>query len=76
LIGTSVTDLGWLEPVPKDRPVLVVGEGLVHYGPAGELHRCSGGSWSDFPPGRSPSTRTERPCCAESRAWRPCAARR
>jgi O-methyltransferase involved in polyketide biosynthesis len=38
LIGTSVTDLGWLEPVPKDRPALVVAEGLVHYMPAGDLH--------------------------------------
>jgi O-methyltransferase involved in polyketide biosynthesis len=31
LLGTSVTELGWLELVPKDRPVLVVAEGLVHY---------------------------------------------
>ncbi|MEV0197216.1 class I SAM-dependent methyltransferase [Nonomuraea sp. NPDC050691] len=30
-IGTSVTDLAWLERVPRDRPVLVVAEGLVYY---------------------------------------------
>src|SRR6185436_1700549 len=32
-IGTSVTDLGWLEAVPGDRPVMVVGEGLFMYLP-------------------------------------------
>ncbi|MEV0615582.1 class I SAM-dependent methyltransferase [Nonomuraea sp. NPDC050404] len=31
LIGTSVTDLGWLEQVPGDAPVLVVAEGLFYY---------------------------------------------
>ncbi|MEV4891853.1 class I SAM-dependent methyltransferase [Nonomuraea sp. NPDC055795] len=30
-IGSSVTDLAWLEQVPADRPVLVVAEGLVYY---------------------------------------------
>jgi O-methyltransferase involved in polyketide biosynthesis len=31
LIASSVTDLGWLEQVPADRPVVVVAEGLVPY---------------------------------------------
>jgi O-methyltransferase involved in polyketide biosynthesis len=30
-IGSSVTDLAWLDQVPADRPVLVVAEGLVMY---------------------------------------------
>jgi O-methyltransferase involved in polyketide biosynthesis len=32
-IGRSVTDLGWLDAIPADRPALVVAEGLVHYLP-------------------------------------------
>jgi len=32
-IGASVTDLGWLDAVPGDRPVMVVGEGLFMYLP-------------------------------------------
>jgi methyltransferase (TIGR00027 family) len=31
MIGSSVTDAGWLEQIPSDRPVLVVAEGLVMY---------------------------------------------
>lgn len=31
LIGSSVTDLAWLERVPRDRPALVIAEGLVPY---------------------------------------------
>src|SRR3954471_21762654 len=31
LIGSSVTDLTWLDRVPHDRPALVIGEGLVPY---------------------------------------------
>ena len=30
-IGSSVTDLAWLEQVPADRPVLMIAEGLVVY---------------------------------------------
>jgi len=30
-IASSVTELGWLERVPKDRPALVVAEGLTMY---------------------------------------------
>jgi methyltransferase (TIGR00027 family) len=31
MIGSSVTDAGWLEQIPHDRPVLMVAEGLVMY---------------------------------------------
>ena len=31
LIGSNVTDLTWLQRVPRDRPVLVIAEGLVPY---------------------------------------------
>ncbi|WP_103962190.1 class I SAM-dependent methyltransferase [Nonomuraea solani] len=31
LIGSSVTDLTWLERIPRDRPVLMIAEGLVPY---------------------------------------------
>ena len=31
MVGTSVTDLGWLDQIPGDKPVLVVAEGLVMY---------------------------------------------
>jgi len=31
MIGSSVTDLYWLDRIPADRPVLVVAEGLVQY---------------------------------------------
>ena len=31
LIGSDITDPGWLDAVPGDRPVLVVAEGFVNY---------------------------------------------
>jgi O-methyltransferase involved in polyketide biosynthesis len=31
MIGSSVTDSGWLEQVPADRPALIVAEGLMYY---------------------------------------------
>jgi O-methyltransferase involved in polyketide biosynthesis len=31
MIATSVADLKWLDAIPSDKPVLVVGEGLVQY---------------------------------------------
>ena len=31
MIGSSVTDPGWLEPIPTGRPTLVVAEGLLMY---------------------------------------------
>ncbi|MEZ0365557.1 class I SAM-dependent methyltransferase [Mycobacterium sp. pUA109] len=37
MIGCSVTDPGWLERVPTDRPTLVVAEGLLMYLAAAEI---------------------------------------
>jgi O-methyltransferase involved in polyketide biosynthesis len=31
MIGASVTDPGWLEGIPSDKPVIVVAEGMVQY---------------------------------------------
>jgi O-methyltransferase involved in polyketide biosynthesis len=31
MIGSSVTELAWLDQIPSDRPVLVVAEGLMYY---------------------------------------------
>jgi len=31
MIGSSVTDFGWLDQVPSDRPALIVAEGLTMY---------------------------------------------
>jgi O-methyltransferase involved in polyketide biosynthesis len=31
MIGSSVTDFGWLSEVPRDRPTLIVAQGLVMY---------------------------------------------
>jgi O-methyltransferase involved in polyketide biosynthesis len=31
MIGSSVTDPGWLEQVPADRPAVIVAEGLMYY---------------------------------------------
>lgn len=31
LIGSSVTEPGWLDPIPTDRPALIVAEGLLMY---------------------------------------------
>ncbi|MDO8873008.1 MAG: class I SAM-dependent methyltransferase [Methanoregula sp.] len=31
MIGSSVTEPGWLDGIPADRPVLVVAEGLLQY---------------------------------------------
>lgn len=37
LIGSSVTAPGWLETVPRDRPAMVVAEGLLPYLPEEEV---------------------------------------
>lgn len=38
LIASSVTDLSWLDSVPRGRPVLVIAEGLVPYLTEVEVH--------------------------------------
>lgn len=37
LIGSSVTEPGWLDAVPRDRPVMIVAEGLLPYLPEEEV---------------------------------------
>lgn len=37
MIGASVTDDGWLERIPADRPVLIVAEGLLPYLPPADV---------------------------------------
>ncbi|MFI6938441.1 class I SAM-dependent methyltransferase [Streptomyces sp. NPDC050418] len=38
-LGSSVTDAGWWDEVPRDRPTLVVAEGLLMYLPPDEVSR-------------------------------------
>jgi O-methyltransferase involved in polyketide biosynthesis len=51
LVGSSVTDLAWLDGIPTDRPVLVVAEGLVHYLAKEEGTRLFRGVTKTFPSG-------------------------
>lgn len=37
MLSTSITEPAWLEQIPADRPVIVVGEGLVMHVPTAEL---------------------------------------
>ena len=39
LIGSSVTEQGWLEALPQDRPAMIVAEGLLPYLPEEEARR-------------------------------------
>lgn len=51
MVGSSVTDLGWLDEVPADRPTLVVAEGLMMYVPKGDARRLVGTITERFPSG-------------------------
>ncbi|MEV5572156.1 class I SAM-dependent methyltransferase [Spirillospora sp. NPDC052269] len=51
LIGASVTDDGWLEQVPADRPVLIIAEGLFPYLTAAEVRRLLRRLTDHFPDG-------------------------
>ncbi len=51
LIGSSVTDLTWLERIPRGRPVLVIAEGLVPYLTGADLRRLLTGVVDAFPAG-------------------------
>ncbi len=62
LIGTSVTEPGWLESVPADAPVLVIGEGLFMYLAEGDGKRLFGRITEHFTAG-------EIVFDAFSRAW-------
>ncbi|GAA3621581.1 class I SAM-dependent methyltransferase [Nonomuraea rosea] len=52
LIGSSVTDLTWLERVPHDRPVLMIAEGLVPYLTAIDVRRLLTRVVDAFPTGQ------------------------
>ncbi|WP_086829499.1 class I SAM-dependent methyltransferase [Allokutzneria sp. NRRL B-24872] len=51
-IGSSVTDLAWLDRVPRDRPVLLIAEGLVPYLTESELRRLLTSVVEAFPSGQ------------------------
>ena len=52
LIGSSVTDLTWLQRIPRGRPVLMIAEGLVPYLTEAELRRLLTGVVDAFPTGQ------------------------
>ncbi|WP_163507466.1 class I SAM-dependent methyltransferase [Fodinicola acaciae] len=52
LIGSSVTDLDWLDRVPRGRPALMVAEGLVPYLTETDLRRLLTGVVDAFPTGQ------------------------
>jgi O-methyltransferase involved in polyketide biosynthesis len=52
LIGSDVTDLTWLERVPRGRPVLMIAEGLVPYLTEADARRLVTGIVDAFPAGR------------------------
>src|SRR4051794_4974353 len=52
LIGSDVTDLTWLEHVPRGRPVLMIAEGLVPYLTEADARRLLAGVIDAFPSGR------------------------
>lgn len=51
LIGASVTDDGWLDQIPADRPALIVAEGLVPYLTEDETRRLFRRLTDHFPAG-------------------------
>jgi methyltransferase (TIGR00027 family) len=51
LIGSDVTDLAWLERVPRDRPALMVAEGLLPYLTEADARRLLTGIVDAFPAG-------------------------
>lgn len=52
LIGAEVTDLAWLERIPRGRPVLLVAEGLVPYLTEDDVRRLLTGVVDAFPAGQ------------------------
>ena len=52
LIGSSVTDLTWLESIPRGRPVLVIAEGLVPYLTESDVRRLLTSVVETFPIGQ------------------------
>lgn len=52
LIGSSVTDMAWLDGIPRGRPVLMVAEGLVPYLSESDVRRLLTGAVDAFPTGQ------------------------
>ncbi len=52
MIGASVTEPGWLDEIPADRPAVVVAEGLVQYLKKDDLVALLGWMTDRFPAGR------------------------
>ncbi|PXX56533.1 O-methyltransferase [Nocardia tenerifensis] len=52
LVGSSVTDPTWLDRIPRDRPVLMIAEGLVPYLTEAELRRLLTSVVDAFPTGQ------------------------
>jgi O-methyltransferase involved in polyketide biosynthesis len=52
MIGSSVTDPGWLDEIPADKPVIVVAEGLVQYIPEEEVYALFRRITGKFPYGQ------------------------
>jgi O-methyltransferase len=52
LIGSSVTDLTWLDGIPRGRPALMIAEGLVPYLTETDLRRLLTGVVDAFPTGQ------------------------
>jgi len=51
MIGASVTEPGWLEQVPHDRPAIVIAEGLMPYLPSEEAPKLVARLAAHFPSG-------------------------
>jgi O-methyltransferase involved in polyketide biosynthesis len=52
LVGSNVTDLTWLDRVPRGRPVLMIAEGLVPYLPETDVRRLLTSVVDAFPTGQ------------------------
>jgi O-methyltransferase involved in polyketide biosynthesis len=52
MIGSSLSDLGWLENVPADRPVMVVAEGVMMYLTEEIVKQLLNGIVNHFPSGQ------------------------
>jgi O-methyltransferase len=70
LIGSSVTDLAWLECIPRGRPVLMIAEGLIPYLTATDVRRVLTGVIDASPSGQMQFDTVSVAACRTSR-WDP-----
>jgi O-methyltransferase len=52
LIGSSVTELSWLDQIPRGRPVVMIAEGLLPYLPAADVKALITTIVDEFPTGQ------------------------